>query len=80
MEAGPRILAGRYQLGRPIGRGAFGVVYEATDQSTGRALAIKVLTAVDPEQEGRFRREVDALRALRHAHIVEVVDVGQAEG
>ncbi|NOU29502.1 MAG: protein kinase [Polyangiaceae bacterium] len=78
--AGPRVLAGRYQLGRPIGRGAFGVVYEATDQSTGRALAIKVLTAVDPEQEGRFRREVDALRALRHAHIVEVVDVGQAEG
>ena len=80
MDAGPRTLAGRYLLGRPIGRGAFGVVYEATDRSTGRALAIKVLTAVDPEQEGRFRREVDALRALRHAHIVEVVDVGPADG
>lgn len=80
MDAAPRLLAGRYLLGRAIGRGAFGVVYETTDRSTGRALAIKVLSAVEPEQEERFRREVDALRALRHPNIVEVVDVGRAEG
>lgn len=79
MDAAPRILAGRYLLGRAIGRGAFGVVYEATDRSTGRDLAVKVLSAVEPEQEDRFRREVDALRALRHPNIVEVVDVGRAE-
>lgn len=79
MDAAARTLAGRYLLGRSIGRGAFGVVYEASDRATGRALAIKVLSAVEPEQEERFRREVDALRALRHPNIVEVVDVGPAE-
>ncbi len=75
----PRVLGGRYLVGEPIGRGGFGVVYRALDRATGRAVAIKVMAAVDPAQEDRFRREVAALEALRHPHIVEVLGVGAGD-
>ncbi len=75
----PRVLGGRYLIGQVIGRGAFGVVYKATDHGSGREVAIKVLAAVDPAQEDRFQREVAALKALRQTHIVEVLDVGRGD-
>ncbi len=75
----PRVLGGRYVVGRIIGRGAFGVVYQATDRGSGREVAVKVLSAVDPAQEDRFQHEVAALKALRHPHIVEVLDVGRGD-
>jgi hypothetical protein len=74
-----RAFGDRYLVGAPIGRGAFGVVYRATDRVTGREVAVKVLAAVDPAQEDRFQREVAALKALRHPHIVEVLDVGRGD-
>jgi eukaryotic-like serine/threonine-protein kinase len=38
----PRAI-GRYRLGRAIGSGAFGTVYEADDPELDRRVAIKVL-------------------------------------
>src|SRR5687767_15530428 len=51
------LVAGRYRLGRRLGRGAFGQVHEAEDLLLGRIVAIKLLDleveATDFEREGR---------------------------
>lgn len=74
---------GGYLIKGEIHRGAQGVVYLATEESTGREAAVKVLhpgyfgVGVD---SGRFEREVAILRRLRHPGIVAVRDSGVADG
>ena len=41
-----RVIAGRYALSSPIGRGAMGVVWRARDQLLAREVAVKVLDAL----------------------------------
>jgi serine/threonine-protein kinase len=60
-----------------------GVVHEAFDDKLKRAVALKVMAraaAVDPAAEGRFRREAQALAALRHRGVVTVHDSGEWHG
>ena len=72
--------AGRYQVMRELGRGAFGAVYLAQDERLNhRAVAVKVLHAqltVDAETLHLFEREAGVLAGLRHDHIVTVYDAG----
>ena len=77
------ILDGRYQLGRIIGRGQFGVVYQAHRLADGMALAIKLLRRdLDTSQETveRFHLEVETLRRIQHPHAVTVLELGIAQG
>src|SRR5581483_2607240 len=78
---------GRYEVGREIGRGGMGVVYQATDPSLRRDVALKVIRlpeAADPAARQRaverFYREGRALAALSHPNVVSVLDMGEAEG
>ncbi len=67
----------RYTIVARLGKGAMGEVYRATDAQTGQDVAVKIITrdlALDPEMLERFRREGEALRQLRHANIVALVD------
>lgn len=76
---------GRYVLGREIGHGSMGVVYQGHDPETNQSVAIKTL-ALSQEFEGdslaeaqaRFFREAETAGRLRHPHIVAVYDSGQA--
>src|SRR6266498_1323629 len=57
---GPRILAGRYEVGRLLGAGGMAEVYEGHDRLLARRMAIKILLsqyAHDPAFLERFRRE-----------------------
>ncbi len=71
---------GRYIILRELGRGAFGVVFLASDSVLGREVALKVprpLALVTPEVRRRFVREAEAASRLDHPHIVPVYDVGE---
>lgn len=70
---------GRYRLKRPLGRGAFGEVWEAIDPDLHRTVAVKTprfdvdFTA---EELNRFRAEAKRAAQLKHPFIVGVHDVG----
>ena len=60
---------GRYRIDRPIGRGGMAIVYEATDESLGRRVAVKVLASELGSDRGfveRFRREGRMQASLEH--------------
>ena len=65
-----------------LGEGGMAFVHRAEDPfRPDRPLAVKFLrseASADPELVRRFLREGEVLRRLRHPHLVEVVDFGQA--
>ncbi len=73
---------GDFRILREIGRGGMGVVYEAEQESLGRRVALKVLSAnslLDPKQVRRFEREAKAAAKLHHTNIVPVFGVGRQD-
>ncbi len=74
---------GGFAIGKWIGAGGMGIVYEAEDVETGDAVALKVLApylGAQPDFVERFRREAQALKQLRHPNIVAFREDGQADG
>jgi serine/threonine-protein kinase len=73
-------LADRYQIGRELGRGGMATVYLARDLKHGRDVAIKVLHPEVAEAFGaaRFLAEIRTTARLQHAHILPLLDSGQA--
>ena len=74
---------GDFDLVRQIGRGGMGVVFEATQRSLGRRVAVKVLPKsllVDKSQLKRFEREAKTAASLHHTNIVPVFGVGEDQG
>lgn len=72
-----------YDIGAELGRGGWGIVYEATHRSLTRPVAVKVLPrafASDVEASTRFSDEARVIAALDHPHIVAVHDFLQHEG
>ena len=73
-------LDGRYEIGRMIGGGGMGHVYEAQHVGTLRRVAIKVIStgelARDKHIVGRFQREAKAAGAIDTQHICQVLDTG----
>ena len=73
------IIAGRYRLEDRVGSGGMAEVWRATDTRTGATVAVKRLhpgVAEDPAARARFRREIDAARAVSHPAAVRVLDAG----
>jgi serine/threonine protein kinase/Flp pilus assembly protein TadD len=74
-------LAGRYEIGREIGQGAFATVYLANDARHDRQVAVKVLNADPASDTGelRFIREIRMLAKLQHPNILPLHDSGHVE-
>jgi len=72
------LLDGRYRLGRLIGAGGMGTVYEAQREDlAGMIVAVKVLHSkltARPDLLRRFRREAEVVATLHHPNIVKVID------
>ena len=73
----------RYVVGRKLGAGQMGEVYQATSPE-GTEVAIKLLRtaaiANNADVERRFRREAMLCRSLKHRNVVSVVDHGLHHG
>jgi hypothetical protein len=82
-----RVVADRYALKAPLGRGGMGVVWHAHDTLLDRAVAVKevVLPPTMPDEErraahARVRREARAAARLNHPGAVVLYDVVQDQG
>ena len=77
-----KTLAG-YRVIRKIGQGGMGAVYMAEQVSLKREVALKVLSekfVADSAFVDQFLNEARAAGQLNHPNVVQVYDVGQAEG
>lgn len=82
-EPEPAKQLGDFVIGREIGRGGMGAVYEAQQLSLGRTVALKVLrfgAVSDPEAIDRFKREAETVATLHHTNIVPIFSVGTDSG
>jgi serine/threonine-protein kinase len=71
-----------YRVDGMLGEGGMGAVYQATQLSLNRVVALKLLAANlgdDPGFRARFEREGQVQAALDHDHIVSVYEAGQSE-
>jgi eukaryotic-like serine/threonine-protein kinase len=78
----PESLAGRYRIGRVLGRGGMASVHLARDEKHGRDVAIKVIRQDLSASLGheRFLREIEIAARLRHPNIVPLFDSGEVDG
>ena len=68
---------GRYRISGELGRGGMATVYRAFDPQLARDVAVKVMHGAFTGRgdiERRFRREAQAVAALKHECIVDVFD------
>ena len=78
-----RVLHERYRIERHIESGGMGAVYEATQLSVERRVALKLLHPLVEDRLDRtlrFRREARSIAGLRHRNIVSLLDYGDPRG
>jgi serine/threonine-protein kinase len=75
------LLAGRYRIGRRIGKGGMGEVMAARDEQVGRDVALKRMRAANPSPRAiaRFVREASIQGRLEHPAVVPVHEIGTDE-
>src|SRR5687768_8357104 len=77
------MLAGRYRIVGPLGKGGMGEVYRADDIRLGQPVALKFLPAALAAEPGRLERLVDEVRIGRqvsHPNVCRLYDIAEAEG
>ncbi|MBI5208599.1 MAG: protein kinase [Elusimicrobia bacterium] len=74
----PSAIDATYEVGRILGQGGMGVVYEGLDRALKRKVAIKMLRPelkADPRDRERFLEEARTVAALHHSSIVEIYSI-----
>ncbi|CAN6272796.1 unnamed protein product [Urochloa humidicola] len=75
----PRLLMGRYELGRLLGKGSFAKVYHARNVDTGEEAAIKVMDKNHLARSGAVQQqvmhEIEIMRRVRHPNVVHIHEV-----
>ena len=75
------VLANRYRIVRPLGRGGMGAVYLAEDEVLGEEVALKVISSSWSHDQramiDRFRREASAARKVSSPNVIRIHDLGE---
>jgi WD40 repeat protein len=83
-ECGPAAVSvPGYAIEGVLGRGGMGVVYKARHLALKRTVALKMVLAgghAGPQELARFRLEAEAVARLQHPNIVQIHEVGEADG
>ncbi len=82
-SAAARVKVPGYEIIKELGRGGMGVVYLATQRGLNRLVAIKMMmrgVQADEDDAIRFSTEAEAVARLHHANIVQIYEVGAADG
>ncbi|KAE8700309.1 CBL-interacting serine/threonine-protein kinase 25 [Hibiscus syriacus] len=73
-----RVLFGKYEMGRLLGKGTFAKVYYGKEVTSGESVAIKVISKDEVKKEGmmeQIKREISVTRLVRHPNVVELREV-----
>ncbi|MCK6588629.1 MAG: serine/threonine protein kinase, partial [Polyangiaceae bacterium] len=76
------VVASRYRITHPLGRGGMGEVYAAENVRTGRKVAVKLLRADSKAKSSavkRFEQEARAAGTINSDHVTQVFDVCEDE-
>lgn len=76
------LIAGKYLLGKLLGQGGYGSVYEGENVDLGKKVAIKLIDRKKKSSEeavARFRREARLAGKIESPNIVQIFDVGEDE-
>ncbi|CAN6865738.1 unnamed protein product [Brassica oleracea] len=79
MEEERRVLFGKYEMGRLLGKGTFAKVYYGKEITGGESVAIKVINKDHVlKRQGmmeQIKREISIMKLVRHPNIVELKEV-----
>ena len=79
----PSISVPGYEILGILGRGGMGVVYKARHLTLKRTVALKMVLAgghAGPSELARFQIEAEAVARLQHPNIVQIHEIGEADG
>ena len=77
------VIAGRYDIQSPLGKGGMGMVYRAHDRLLDETVAIKVLRAEfanTSEMLQRFKKEIKLARKVSHRNVCRIHEFGEDGG
>jgi len=70
----------RYEVLAPLGQGGMGLVHEARDRQTGTHVALKTLRHLGTRGLLRFKKEFRSLQGISHPNLVQLHELGEADG
>ena len=79
----PMPLVTGYKVTGVLGQGGMGMVYDATEESLKRRVALKMILPgrlATSHDRARFRIEAEASARLQHPNIVQIYEIGEQEG
>ncbi|WOL19373.1 CBL-interacting serine/threonine-protein kinase 5-like isoform X3 [Canna indica] len=74
-----KIVFGKYEMGRVLGKGTFAKVYYGRELGSGESVAIKVINKEQIRRESsmmeQIQREIAVMRLVRHPNVVQLREV-----
>ncbi|HEU5311429.1 MAG TPA: protein kinase, partial [Candidatus Eisenbacteria bacterium] len=82
MRDGLPVRIGHYRIVGKLGQGGMGIVYAARDEKLERAVALKTLSSVAPDETARkrFWREARAAASVNHPNVCQLYEIGEEAG